>query len=81
MRQCRLKKCPFHNACTGLPYICMWLQYLAIAALFGWLGYLIVAGDSFNGSSPAVHPRKAVHSAYRTHVLTTAEAPAWRTAT
>jgi len=42
MLRCRFKKCPFHKACSGLPYICMWVQYIAIAALLAWVSYLFL---------------------------------------
>ncbi len=40
MKHCRFKRCPFHKACSGLAFVCVWAQYLAIGGLGVWLIYL-----------------------------------------
>jgi hypothetical protein len=41
MKNCKL--CRFSKTCNDLPYVCILLQYLALAAVVGFVGYLFFA--------------------------------------
>jgi hypothetical protein len=43
LKNCKL--CGYRKVCNDLPFVCILLQYVAVAGLVGLLGYLFVSSE------------------------------------